>query len=102
MEVTFNDRYLENLYIGKTSGKQRFGSDIVKRFIRVVNTIKNIENVGQLKMFNGLNFEALRGNKKGTYSVRVSKAYRLEFLIENDVLKMTEIVIVEKLSNHYK
>ena len=36
------------------------------------------------------------------YSIRVDDGYRLEFKLENDIVELTEIAIIEELSNHYK
>jgi toxin HigB-1 len=101
MQVEFNDAYLEKLYQGKVKGKQRYNNDIVKRFRRVIDTLKNTANTHELSKFAGLNFEALKGDKKGLFSVRVSKEYRLEFYLEKDEIKIAEIVVVQDLSNHY-
>ena len=101
MQIKFNDAYLEKLYQGKVKGKHRYSNDIVKRFRRVIDTIKNTANTHDLSKFVGLNFEALKGNKKGLFSVRVSKGYRIEFYIEKDEIKIAEIVVVQDLSNHY-
>jgi plasmid maintenance system killer protein len=50
----------------------------------------------------GLHFEALKGEKKGLYLVRVNKQYRLEFKIENDVIKLVEIILIENLSKRHE
>lgn len=47
-------------------------------------------------------FEALKGDKKGLYSIRVDLKYRLEFSIEKDEIALQEIVMIEDLSNHYR
>lgn len=55
-----------------------------------------------LYAFNSLNFEALRGQKQGLYSIRVNNQYRIEFTLEEafDFQRITICNIVE-LSNHY-
>ncbi len=40
--------------------------------------------------------------KKGLYSIRVNKQYRLEFIIEKDIVKLVEVVLIEELSKHYE
>ena len=56
-----------------------------------------------LYRYQSLNFEALQGDKKGLYSVRVNLQYRIEFEIqaENEDIVITVCNIIE-LSNHYK
>lgn len=103
MLIQFNDLYLENLYMGKPiKGKPLYNIEVIIKFKKTVLKLEQIENSAQLKQFRSLNFEALKGNKKGLYSVRVNKQYRLEFKIENDKIKLVEVILIEALSNHYK
>jgi toxin HigB-1 len=103
MLIQFNDLYLENLYLGKLiKGKPLYNIEVIIKFKKTVLKLEQTENTAQLKQFRSLNFEALKGNKKGLYSVRVNKQYRLEFKIENDKIKLIEIILIEALSNHYK
>ena len=56
-------------------------------------------NLRELRLFKGLNFEALKGTWKGYYSVRVDKQYRLILSIQKDgSLKITDAIIIEDLS----
>lgn len=55
-----------------------------------------------LRQFRGLNFEELKGDKKGSYSIRIYLSCRLEFQLQNDVIKLTEIAIIDDLTNHYQ
>ena len=103
MEVHFNNGYLEKLYAGlQVSAKPRYPDEIVEKFRKRVVLLINIENTEQLRNFRGLNFEALKGDKKGLYSIRVDFKYRLEFSIEKDKIMVHEIILIENLSNHYR
>lgn len=103
MLVKFENDYLENLFIGKPlKGKPKYSDVVVSKFKKCVLILKNIENSMELSKFRGLNFETLKGNKKGLYSIRVDDGYRLEFSLESDIILLTEIAIIEELSNHYK
>ncbi len=103
MLVKFNDHYLESLYEGNpVKGKPRYSQQVIKKFIQKINILKNVENSANLNQFRGLNFEELKGDKKGVYSIRVDLSYRLEFLLENNIIMLTEIVIIEDLTNHYQ
>ena len=55
-----------------------------------------------LYFLNGLNFEALKGKLKRKYTVRVDYHYRLVFLIEQNEITVSEIIVIENLSNHYQ
>jgi toxin HigB-1 len=103
MEVHFKNVYLEKLFAGlQVSGKPRYADEIIEKFRKRVVLLINIENTEQLRNFKGLNFEALKGDKKGFYSIRVDLKYRLEFSIEKDKIMLHEIIFIENLSNHYR
>jgi proteic killer suppression protein len=103
MVVKFENEYLEKLFTGDPlKGKQKFNDEVIKKFKKTVLILKNVDSSNELSKFRGLNFEALIGNKKGLFSVRVDYGYRLEFKLENEIIQLTEIVIIEKYSKHYK
>ena len=105
MVITFEKEYLQELYTkGRTSDKKhRFQPVAVTRYIKVVNTMKNVNNVLELMKFNGLHYEQLKGDKSGYSSVRVNNKYRIEF-IERTVndQKVATVCGITELSNHYK
>jgi toxin HigB-1 len=103
MTIAFNNAYLEKLYLGLVvKGKPLYSKEVIKQFKKAVLRIKQAENSHQLRQFGSLNFEALKGDKKGLYSVRINKQYRLEFRIENDTITLLEVVLIEHLSKHYE
>jgi len=62
----------------------------------------NQENY-DIKAQRGLNFEALKGDLKGFYSVRVDYSYRLILALDKDnVLTVSEIITIHDLTNHYQ
>ena len=86
----------------QVSGKPKYSNEVIEKFKKVIRIIKNVESSNSLKQFRSLNFEALKGNRKGLYSVRVDIKYRLEFLLEKDKITFTEFALIEKLSKHYE
>ena len=103
MQIVFKQEYLSNLYYDQTSDRKYwFQPEVVKKYIKVVNILKNARGVEDLFPFNSLNYEKLSGDKAGIESVRVTDKYRLEFQtqkIGSDVI-VTVCNILE-LSNHY-
>lgn len=103
MEVYFNNTNLEKLYVGlPVAGKLKYNKEVIAKFQAKIEILKNAENTAELKLFRSLNFEALKGDKKGLYSIRVDLKYRLEFRIERNKITVSEIIFIEDLSNHYK
>ena len=100
MIIKFENLYLENLYTGDpVKGKPKYSEGIISKFRKTVLILKNVQNTVELSKFSSLHFEALKGDKAGLFSVRVDRAYRLEFRITKEVI---EIIHIEALSNHYQ
>lgn len=104
MVVTFEETYLRELFEhGKCSDrKHRYQPQIVKRYQRRIEQLRAAPRPETLYQLNSLNFEALKGDKAGRFSVRVNDQYRIEFTLnadsENPILTICNIV---ELSNHY-
>ncbi len=96
MIVKFNNDYLEKLYLGfSVKGKPRYQEQVITKFKKTILMLKNAENLSQLKLFRGLNLEALKGNYKGFYFVRVDYHYRLILGVEQDRILVKEVLTVE-------
>ena len=104
MQIVFKQEYLSSLYYGRTADKKhRFQPEVIKKYIKVVNILKNARSVEDLFPFNSLNYEKLSGDKAGMESVLVNDKYRLEFQterVEGEVI-VTVCNLLE-LSNHYQ
>lgn len=104
MGVTFEETYLRELFErGKCSDKKhRYQPQIIKRYQRRVEQLRAAPRPETLYQLNSLNFEALKGDKVGRFSIRVNDQYRIEFTLntdlENPILTICNIV---ELSNHY-
>ena len=105
MIVTFEQTYLQELYTeGKVSDKHhRFQPQIVSKYVKVVNLMKQQENVLGLAKYGSLHYEKLHGDKEGISSVRVNGQYRIEFTEGMEAGKqIATICNITQLSNHYK
>lgn len=104
MEISFNEQYLQEMYLtGRTDKKHRFQPQIVRKYIRIINLMIDVQNILELLQYNSLNYEKLKGDKIGLSSVRVNDQYRIEF---EERTKAGETVAticnITDLSNHYK
>lgn len=103
MVIKFNNDYLENLArTDKVKGKPKYDIEVVTKYRKTLKILQVMPNTVSLKHLRSLNFEALKGELKGYYSVRVDYRYRLLFTIEKDVLTVAEIIVIEDLNNHYQ
>ncbi len=103
MRIEFNNAYLQKLYEGKqTTGKPKYNQAVILKFKKTVLMLMNTESIKELRKLRGLNFEALKGDFKGFYSVRVDLQYRLILSVEKDSVVITDVLIIEDLTNHYQ
>jgi len=106
MKVEFEKEYLRELYeTGSTTDKKhRYQPQIVNGYLKCVKYLTKLARMEDLYLINSLNYEKLKGGKKGLSSVRINDQYRLEFrekVDPNDVLRI-EICSLINITNHYK
>lgn len=106
MEIIFEKEYLSYMYEnGKSiSKKQFFQKEIIKKYIQTIDKLRAANSTEDLYNLNSLNYELLRGDKKGLESVRVNMQYRIEFRtnVSKDNISSYTICSIVELSNHYK
>lgn len=105
MIVTFDQKYLQELYVdGKASDKKhRYQPQIVAKYVKVINLMKQQENVLGLVKYGSLHYEKLQGEKDGFSSIRVNDQYRIEFVeTVEEGKQIATICNITELSNHYK
>lgn len=104
MEVIFNEAYLLEIYkTGLSDKKHRFQPQIIRKYIRVIDLMRETSNVLGLMQYNALNYEKPKGDKTGLSSVRVNDRYRIEFEEHiKDGEAIATICNITDLSNHYK
>jgi proteic killer suppression protein len=75
----------------------------VKKYQLRIETLEGIPGIESLYKYPSLNYEVLRGDKKGIASIRIDGKYRIEFTTNTteDEPSVTVCNILE-LSNHYK
>lgn len=105
MIIEFDKDYLYELYTeGKTSDKKhRYQPEVVRGYQKAVFVLSVANAVTDLFRNNALNYEVLKGDKKGISSVRINKQYRLEFTVR-DVMgdQILTVCRLLDISNHYK
>lgn len=106
MNVEFEKEYLIELYeTGKTSDKKhRLQSNVISGYLKCVKALLNAARIEDLFLYRSLNYEKLKGEKKGISSLRVNDQYRLEF---REISNQSDRTIIEicsliDITNHYK
>ena len=106
MNVEFEKEYLSELYYkGKTSDKKhRYQSQVINGYLKCVKALISAESIEELFTYNSLNYEKMKGDKKGLSSVRINNQYRLEFreiINVNNILQVNICSLID-ITNHYK
>ncbi|HNT27424.1 MAG TPA: type II toxin-antitoxin system RelE/ParE family toxin [bacterium] len=90
MIKTFASRETELLFVNGTS--RRLPSDIVRVALRKLDYLNAAATVNDLRVPPGNRLEALRGDRKGRYSIRINDQFRLVFRFESGDAYDVEIV----------
>ena len=58
MEIIFNEKYLQEMYLtGQTDKKHRYQPQVVRKYIRVIDIMIDAPDVQGLLRYNSLNYE---------------------------------------------
>jgi len=103
MNIEFDKEYLRELYEeGKSSDKKhRYPPEVIKAYAKCIYRIEEAPAIESLFQYHSLNYEVLKGKKKGISSIRVNEKYRIEFKTSKSDKDVTICTILE-LTNHYK
>ena len=100
--ITYTSIFSKNFcgFLPDTNG---FQPEIVKRYKKGIDYLKQARNIEELFLLPSLHYEVLKGDKAGVSSIRVNDHYRIEFTVEqvSEPIVVTICNIIE-LSNHYK
>ena len=77
MLLEFNDSELERLAYELDFHTSRWSPDVTRSFRRVLYVIENAKDERDIRNFKGLRLEKLKGDRAGTFSVRINSQYRL-------------------------
>ncbi|GHU92650.1 hypothetical protein FACS1894155_12770 [Bacteroidia bacterium] len=106
MKIEYEKEYLRELYYdGKTTDKKhRYQPQVVNGYAKCVRTLIKAVRMEDLYLIKALNYERLKGNKKGLSSLRINEQYRLEFretVNPNNIIEI-ELCSLTDITNHYK
>jgi proteic killer suppression protein len=105
MDIKFDKKYLSELYYeGRCSDKKhRFQPQVIKKYQLCIETLESVSGIESLYKYHSLNYEVLKGDKKGVSSIRVNQHYRIEFTASQVEHKtIVTVCNILELSNHYK
>jgi proteic killer suppression protein len=90
----FNNRETEKLFIRGKSTK--FPNTIIKAALRKLDYLNSAVSLTDLKVPPGNRLEALRGDLRGKYSIRINEQYTIIFIFEKSNAYSVEIIDYHK------
>lgn len=98
MEFRFSDTKLERLYT-HGSGARGYPAGVVDAFLRRVRTIEAAKDERDLRVPASVHFEKLKGDRAGSYSMKLKGRWRL--ILRIAVETKEKVVVIEEISKHY-
>jgi toxin HigB-1 len=82
MIVSFKSKGAEDIFNGESTKEARrtCPKDLWKVAVRKLDQLNAVTNLNDLKVPPGNFLEALLGNRKGQYSIRINQQYRICFM----------------------
>ncbi|MEE6158260.1 type II toxin-antitoxin system RelE/ParE family toxin [Olsenella sp. YH-ols2221] len=90
--MEFRDADIQDFWEGTDLTPRRVPSDVRKALMRKLQILDAACTLDDLKIPPGNRLEALAGDRKGQYSIRVNRQWRLCFKWSNDEAKEVEFV----------
>ncbi len=98
MEISFRTKKLQKQYENSSEAVKAYGSQIARKFIMRVNTLKTAKNFDELYSLPGWDFHPLTGDRKGEYAIKLTGFWRLIITNDGDTF---DIAKIEEVSKHY-
>jgi toxin HigB-1 len=99
MRVEFEDPDLERLFVDVDFRLPALSDQLTLKFRRRLASIVAALDERDLRALKSLHFEKLLGDRKGQYSIRIHKQWRLVFRLQTDDSGKV-VVIIEVVDYH--
>jgi len=105
MQLNIEDHFLGEVAgkkLEELKGKLPYPFEVLKAYKKRIYQISQAKNTADLRQIGSLHSEKLKEARyEGKYSIRLNKAYRMIFRIENNDITRLEIICIEEINNHY-
>ena len=93
MIISFGNKSTADLFNGINSREARkIPSEITKKVLNKLDILNAVETLDELKSPPGNRLEALKGNLKGFYSIRINNQWRIIFQWHNGNVSQVQII----------
>ncbi|MFC2591248.1 MAG: type II toxin-antitoxin system RelE/ParE family toxin [Corynebacterium matruchotii] len=99
MFLVFLDSQLKHVWEDSSHKSKRWSPGLVKAIRKKIQLLANAYDERDLKNVRSLHFKKLKGDRAGTYSIRVNEQYRLILAFETDI-EGRKVIIIEMVDYH--
>lgn len=99
MRILFEDDELRRMAEDASYTPKRWGSNIVKAYRKKIQILAHAVDERDLRALRSLHLEQLKGDRAGTFSIRLNKQFRLilKFATDSDG---RVVIIIEMVDYH--
>ncbi len=99
MRILFEDDELRRMAEDASYAPKRWGSNIVKAYRKKIQILAHAVDERDLRALRSLHLEQLKGDRAGTFSIRLNKQFRLilKFATDSDG---RVVIIIEMVDYH--
>jgi toxin HigB-1 len=91
--ISFGNQATSDFFNGINSRESRkIPSEITKNALKKLDVLNAVEELDELRVPHGNRLEALKGNLKGFYSIRINSQWRIIFQWDNGNVKQVQII----------
>jgi proteic killer suppression protein len=91
--ISFGNQATADLFNGiKSRESRKLPSEITKTALKKLDILNAAEQLDELKVPPGNRLEALKGNLKGYYSIRINNQWRIIFQWDNGKVSQVQII----------
>ena len=84
MRIIFRKPTLEKCYKEHKEARKKWNDPAGRNYIKRVNILKAVNNIGELATLPHLHYHPLKGNRKGQHAINVTKLVRLIFTLQGE------------------
>ena len=99
LQISFEDDDLRRLAEDPTFTTRQWGHDLVRAFRKKVQILRSAADERDLRAMRSLRLEQLKGDRRGTSSIRLNKQFRL--IIRFETTDEGRLVVVIEMGNYH-
>lgn len=81
MEIIYHNKKVEELSLDIKKAIKKLGKDVAENLHKLINLLESFSNLYDISMFPRYRFHLLKGDRKGQYSITLSKSSKRRVIL---------------------